>query len=247
MSDYIHPPEPPNVWDDQQEQEISCFVRHPWEWVMRKVSSKRMTIVVDPSELPSNKQQQVQVQNGALDIPKPSPMMRRRTKSLRKGIASPSTLKIEVCNPKTSEVEFAAHGTSVALDGMEDKDELVRTLQRCRCEDMSLSPPSILINWDVSQEECRNVVGKDLPMLKEFQPEHVVAVLKEPMGSQGKGIYFVKSTEEIHKVIQEHHDRAVAEPQFLDNLIERKGRIPSWGKLLSFVSCHKIYRRIISH
>jgi hypothetical protein len=56
------------------------------------------------------------------------------------------------------------------------------------------------------------------------------AVLKEPMGSQGQGIYFVASAEEIFAVIDEHHQRAKNEPDILDNLIAVKGRIPSWGK-----------------
>ena len=55
-----------------------------------------------------------------------------------------------------------------------------------------------------------------------------IAVLKEPMGSRGTGVFFVRDADEIHKIIEEHRQRAVSEQGFLDNLIEKKGRIPSW-------------------
>ncbi len=55
-----------------------------------------------------------------------------------------------------------------------------------------------------------------------------IAVLKEPMGSRGTGVFFVKDADEIHKIIEEHRQRAVSEQGFLDNLIAQKGRIPSW-------------------
>ena len=102
-------------------------------------------------------------------------------------------------------------------------------MQRCRCDHLQLSPPSILINWDVTFEECANVVGESLPTLDTTKGPDIVAVLKEPMGSQGKGIYFVRNVDDIHKVISEQKQRALDEPNFLDFLIEAKGRIPSWG------------------
>jgi hypothetical protein len=155
---------------------------------------------------------------------------RRRTAAKIKG---PANLNIEILNDN-GEIELAVHGTSAALDGMEDKDELVRTIQRCRCENLNLSPPAVLISWDVSHDECLNVVGKELPCIPENKAEAKFAVLKEPMGSQGKGIYFVQGAEEIHKVIDDHRQRALNDADFLDNLIAAKGRIPSWGKCLSY-------------
>ena len=55
-----------------------------------------------------------------------------------------------------------------------------------------------------------------------------IAVLKEPMGSRGTGVFFVKDADEIHAIIEEHRQRAVSEQGFLDDLIAQKGRIPSW-------------------
>lgn len=160
----------------------------------------------------------------------PSTPATRRRRNASKKFKGPATLQLEITNPSTGKIEYAVHGTSSALDGLEDKDELVRTLQRCRCDHLNLSPPSILIGWDVSRDECLNVLGKDLPTLKENKSEHKYAVLKEPMGSAGKGIYFVETAEEIHKIIDEHRQRALTETNLLDNLIAVKGRIPSWGK-----------------
>ena len=48
------------------------------------------------------------------------------------------------------------------------------------------------------------------------------------MGSRATGVFFVRDTDEIHTIIEEHRQRAVSERGFLDNLIAQKGRIPSW-------------------
>lgn len=151
----------------------------------------------------------------------------------------------------------AFHGNSEAFDGLEDKDEFVRTLQHCRCEHLELSPPSKLINWDATKDECRNLVGESLPVLLSnshkkntdakdgtadsdsegqqatTQPPTVrMAVLKEPMGSKGTGVFFVKNADEIHEIIEENRKQATEEPGFLDELIALKGRIPKWGTLM---------------
>ena len=55
-----------------------------------------------------------------------------------------------------------------------------------------------------------------------------IAVLKEPMGSRGTGVFFVRDANEIHTIIENHRQQAVSEAGFLDNLIAEKGRIPSW-------------------
>ena len=50
------------------------------------------------------------------------------------------------------------HGVSQALDGLQEKDELVRTIQKCcpaTTDDwMAIIPPTVLLPWDVSREEC---------------------------------------------------------------------------------------------
>jgi len=223
------PPSPqyPDVWDPELAKQVTYFVRSPWQWIMQQIAVEGMTEVVNPSDLPSEKEPKL-----ASAV---TPATRRRRNASKK-FKGPATLKLEIVNPATGLVDFAVHGTSAALDGLEDKDELVRTLQRCRCDNLNISPPSVLISWDVTHEECLNVVGKALPALEQNKNPKKYAVLKEPMGSQGKGIYFVEEAEEIHKVIDEHRQRALTEPDFLDNLIEVKGRIPSWGKSIwSFV------------
>jgi len=219
------PPPAPDVWSSR-EDEVHYLVRSPWQWVMERVADKSsMKPVATAADLPSA-QKVVQVENGAATPMTPAT---RRRRASRKGVV-PATLKIEISDPTTGEVVYAAHGSSAGLDGLEDKDELVRTMQRSRCDHLLISPPSVLINWDVTREECLNLVGEKLPALKGNLEEDKVAVLKEPMGSQGKGIYFVRTAEEIHKIIDEHHQRALQEPEFLDNLIAVKGRIPSWGE-----------------
>jgi len=106
----------------------------------------------------------------------------------------------------------------------------------------------VLINWDVSEDECKRVLGESLPVLPE-NTDSVYAVLKEPMGSRGEGVFFVKDAEEIHKIITEHRQRAQKEPGFLDQLIAAKGRIPSWVLQAEVAPClliqdkHKFHLR----
>lgn len=212
------------------------MIRTPWQWIMNEVKRDGMVEVQNNTDLPSAKLLRQDELDGVGTPGGPggagtggsSPPRRSRRKG-RDRANGPSTLKIELFNPATGELEYAVHGTSAALDGIEDKDELVRCMQRCRCDHLQLSPPSILINWDVTREECMNVVGESLPALDTNKALDIVAVLKEPMGSQGKGIYFVRNVDDIHKVISEQKQRALDEPNFLDFLIEAKGRIPSWG------------------
>jgi hypothetical protein len=227
MAEPNSPPPPSDIWGVAEGMQVHYLIRSSWQWVMEDVRREGMIEVETRADLPSTKLAKQEEQAGGGGV---SPPRRRRQKSVKDRANGPSTLKIEVTNPKTGEIEYAAHGNSSALDGLEDKDELVRTFQRCRCEHLQLSPPSILINWDVTRDECLNVVGEALPKLEGNKGTEVVAVLKEPMGSQGKGIYFVRNIDEIHKVISEQKQRATDEPNFLDHLIEAKGRIPSWGR-----------------
>jgi len=225
-------------------------VRDPWRWVLDKVKTDSVEEVGAPTDLPTARRvaaaaaEAAEVAAAAAASSSAAaggdtPMTRRRRQqSVRNKDRTngPSTLKIEVSDLRTGDVAFAVHGTSSALDGLEDKDELVRTIQRCRCEHLNISPPSILISWDVTREECLNVVGDAQPKLDSNTQDQVYGVLKEPMGSQGKGIYFVRDAEEIHQVISEHRQQAQKDPAFLDNLIQAKGRIPSWGEYF-FYTC----------
>lgn len=217
-----------DVWGGVEGGTVHFFVRHPWQWVMKEIASESMIEAVNATDLPSA--------NLPADAPTftPSTPATRRRREAKK-FKGPSTLKLEISDPDTKSVFFAVHGSSSALDGLEDKDELVRTLQRCRCDNLNLSPPARLLSWDVTHDECIKIIGNDWPVLEENTCEKKYAVLKEPMGSQGKGIFFVLTLEEIHKIVDEHRQRAINESGFLDNLISVKGRIPSWGR-----SCMKI-------
>ena len=239
-SDQAPPPPPASLWGSREDEKVFYMVRHPWEWVMKCLQrAQTMTQVGSIPELPSARVAATPEGTPGVNTPSSTPAARRRRQNRRTN--RPSTLKIEIADQSTGVLMYGVHGSSSAFDGLEDKDELVRTLQRCRCENLGLSPPSILINWDVTKEECLNVVGKQLPALENNKAESIVAVLKEPMGSQGKGIFFVKDAAEIHAIIDEQRERAMAEPSFLDNLISDKGRIPSWGE---FKRIHLLYKAI---
>lgn len=184
---------------------------------MEALAKPGMTKVPSPAELPSQQRP---------DLTPVTPATRRRRNATKK---VPTMLKIEILD-ESGNLECVSHGTCWSLDGVDDKDELVRTMQRCRCDHLNLSPPSVLLNWDVTHDECINVVGEQLPTLETNTSDPKFAVLKEPMGSQGQGIYFVKTADEILEIVQDHRKRASEDPNFLDDLIEKKGRIPSFGK-----------------
>ncbi|GAX22129.1 hypothetical protein FisN_6Hh378 [Fistulifera solaris] len=220
------PPLPPpiDVWQESEDFQTLYCVREPWAWVMSYLKHSKMEELEKPADLPTNV---AAAKAAGVEPAAYTPKTRRRRQHQHKQKVI-STLKIEICSRSRDEVILAVHGNSSALDGLEDKDELVRTMQRCRCEDKHLSPPSTLINWDVTHEECLNVVGDKMPVLEENHDKDIFVVLKEPMGSQGDGIFFVKTAEEIHEIISAHRQRAQEEENFLDKLIEEKNRIPSW-------------------
>lgn len=221
-------------------------VKDPWQWVVAAISTDAMTERGKSADLPSAikfaQEGAAAAASGQAAPPVPaaapinfraSSTRRRQRRENQRRAQVPAHLRLEKINASTGAIEIAVHGSSAALDSLDDKDELVRTIQRCRCEHLNISPPAVLINWDVSEEECKRVLGESLPVLP-ANKDSVYAVLKEPMGSRGEGVFFVKDAEEIHKIITEHRQRAQKEPGFLDQLIAAKGRIPSWGK---FDSC----------
>jgi carbamoylphosphate synthase large subunit len=90
-----------------------------------------------------------------------------------------------------------------------------------------------------------NLVGDSMPTLLSNDNQDTskrIAVLKEPMGKSGAGVFFVHDAQEIHEIIESNRKKAVEEPGFLDELIAQKGRIPSWGKFAIFVSIFDIHR-----
>jgi hypothetical protein len=234
---------------------IFLTVRPPWTWIAKEFcqdinqrpQQAHITLLDDYHDLPSGKLASI----GRTSNVRPSTISRRSTSSARRvkpsSAASLQTLRIDVVTnhqdyqqqlePGSSDklarrawTLISFHGTSEAFDGLEDKDEFVRTLQRCRCEHLELSPPSVLINWDASSQECKNLVGNSMPTL--LGNESIltkIGVLKEPMGKGGAGVFFVNSAEEIHELMDRNRKRAAEEPGLLDELIAEKGRIPSWG------------------
>ena len=230
MADDSVPPAPPS--------DLFYVVRRPWQWVMEEIKEEGMREGEESTELPSAKQPAIMT---------PQTSARRGSRRFRRDpTLHPSTMKLERIDPATGDVVWAVHGTSSALDGMGDKDELVRTLQRCRCEEEHICPPSVLLSWDVTYDECCNVVGEELPVLP--TNPNGFAVLKEPMGSQGRGIFFVRTADEIHSVIHEHHEKAMKESEVLDKLIANKGRIPSWGECIVVVLvAHRLRYLLVSH
>ena len=216
------PPQPPP-------ELLYYTIRSPWQWVMQSVASNSsipMEEVESTKELPTGTLQ-------TNTFVTATPNVQRRRSVLKKGPA-PCTLRLE-----DSSLQVALHGTSAALDGLEDKDELVRTMQRCRCEHLNIGPPSILIKWDITRDELENYV----PSLPTLHKSHSIAVLKEPMGSRGEGIYFVSSNDEAYVHIEKHRMQALEQPDMLDNIMNQKGRMPAWGMyfLLLFQSLCTMY------
>ena len=231
---------------------IFCTVRKPWAWVINDISEvvnqhpqqAHMTLMDSYQELPSGKLASVAAAAAASNPSPQKPSRVRRNKTKGATLATQATLRVDVVtnhqqyspdnvemNQNTWQLQ-SFHGTSEAFDGLDDKDEFVRTLKRCRCEHLELSPPSVLINWDVSAQECRNLVGDSMPALLGTDPNSPtsIGVLKEPMGRSGSGVFFVHNAEEIHEIMERNRKRAVEEPGYLDDLIAQKGRIPSWGE-----------------
>lgn len=228
-----------------QDSHIFISARDPWKWVMEDVRTQNsgglttITHVDTAQDLPSGKLAPLAALTAASNPSSSNTRRRRFQKSNTAMIDAKCTLRVEiVSNINTGNNDNSRpwslnsfHCTSQAFDGLDDKDELARTIQRCRCEHMNLSPPSQLINWDVTKEECMNLVGDSLPCLSDshnVDASQRIAVLKEPMGSRGTGVFFVRDANEIHSIIDEHRQLAVSEDGFLDNLIAQKGRIPSW-------------------
>ena len=213
------PPPPAPAPASLEVDHIHYTIRSPWQWVMRAVAQESGFIEkTSKDDLVSTSVLETHVDE--------TPRRRKQ-----RAIPAPCTLRLELIDAAGQLISPAYYGISCALDGLEDKDELVRTFQRCRAEHLQFSPPSVLIKWDLQENECNNII-KALPCLSDTDTNSSgFAVLKEPMGSRGDGIYFVKTIEEMYNIIAEHRDRALHEgDDFLDSVMAQKGRIPSWGE-----------------
>ena len=170
-------------------------------------------------------------------------MRRKHQRKVSHSFNQMSTLNMDIVSKQdddSNDVTVSSiHSVSTALDGLNDKDELVRTFQRCRADHLEMTPPSVLLRWDITEAELPKVVPS-LPKLLgssdgsgadgDGDDDTLYAVLKQPMGKGGQGIYFVKGLEEIYTILEEHRSQGHS---FLDAVMEQKGRIPAWGKSFS--------------
>jgi len=224
----------------QLSKSIRYVVRSPWQWVMDELikettttttkttttekktkDDKSISISIIPMTRVSSRQE---LPSSQLPDPPSS-----KSKKLRDAHLCLDLLQHE--GDKTLRLVQSHHGISAALDGLEDKDELVRTFQRCRIDHLEYAPPSILLRWDTTLQECQNIiVNGTLPTLNstttEEIPTTVFAVLKEPLSKKGEGIHFVRNVQEIHTVLEQH--RQTKGDDFLTEVMEQKGRIPMW-------------------
>ena len=147
-----------------QDNHIFITVREPWKWIVEDVCTKNngglttITPVEAAHDLPSGKLASMTTLVAARHPNNSRTSRRRNQKNNSAATETNCTLRVEIIsNTKTRNDNFrpwvlkAFHCTSQAFDGLDDKDELARTLKRCRCEDMKISPPSQLINWDVTK------------------------------------------------------------------------------------------------
>jgi hypothetical protein len=117
---------------------------------------------------------------------------------------------------------------SGALDLLDNKDTFVETLKSSGLS--YLSPPSTLIKWD---EE--NITNDMFPVTIPSAVSNVSStsskpawVLKTALGSQGMGIYFVQSIEDVEKHILVEARNARQYDGFLNEIQQKYGRLPHW-------------------
>ena len=147
-----------------QDCHIFISVREPWKWVLEGVCTRNsgglatITRVATAQDLPSGKLASVATLAVASHPNKTRTGRRRNQKSNTALTDEQCTLLVEIISNTNTHREKsrpwilkAFHCISQAFDGLDDKDELARTLKRCRCEDLNISPPSQLINWDVTK------------------------------------------------------------------------------------------------
>jgi len=219
-------------WKNSKLHSIHYTARSPWRWVVKKAiekfkSNKASTNtyveeVIGPKKLPSNE---------------------RFSSVSSANPRQPCTLRMEfISSSNDSSVKIrGAHGISNTLQNLEDKDEFARVLSRWTCE--NICPLTLLLPWDAadgglhqaeSQQKwnlfCLQIRAK-FPQISDnlsLQKNSGCLVLKAALGSQGDGIYFLDSLNEICNILKQHKKRALEEKGFLESLYNYKGRIPCW-------------------
>jgi hypothetical protein len=110
---------------------------------------------------------------------------------------------------------LAIWATSPAFEYLDPKDALFEAFDSVGVADVM--PRTRLLPWT-----CGSIdeVG-ELPT--------VPALLKAPLGSAGDCLYFVQSAEDVVCVARNHKQRAEAAPNFVEGLVEKYGKVPSWS------------------
>jgi len=194
--------------------------RSPWQWVFKEAFQELIDTRTNNSThneifLSGRVKRCEEVSNARL-LPSKNNIT-KQNKTRRFGC----TLRIELASSINSDIFFCYYGTSQAMEGLADKDEFVRTLSNFNCE--YLSPPSLLIDWDVSESYCLAI------KIPTTCHDNNVAVLKTPLGSRGEGVFFISCGEEIVHYVQQNYIRAMEEKgNFLQDVYQSKGRYPSW-------------------
>jgi hypothetical protein len=49
------------------------------------------------------------------------------------------------------------------------------------------------------------------------------------MGSSGEGIYFCQTIQQVYQQMERHKNLASEDGDYLDNIMNIKGRMPAWG------------------
>eukprot|EP00943_MAST-04B_sp_MAST-4B-sp1_P006992 g6992.t1 len=109
-------------------------------------------------------------------------------------------------------------GDSLVLEGLEDKDVFVSTMSNYAKYKI---PQSILIPFDLHLSKQNN--NKNKTMLDNVLTLPTVpAVLKQPLGCCGHGVFFVSTVEEILEKVETNYKNAHAEKGFLDMIMKTK-------------------------
>jgi hypothetical protein len=108
-------------------------------------------------------------------------------------------------------------GDSLVLEGLEDKDVFVTTMSKYSSDKI---PPSTLLPYDMHLSDEKKKAALVLPSTP--------AVLKQPLGCCGHGVFFVSTVDEVLSKVKGNYARAQAEKGFMELIVRTKKRIPEW-------------------
>ena len=154
------------------------------------------------------------------DLAVPDSVARRLAsrKNLCKELSIDSSC-LRLQRPSTANFVFAGGkrlvlGDSLLLEGLEDKDVFAYTMNKYAADKI---PYTLLLPYDA------HLTGKEQVVLPSTP-----AVLKQPLGCCGEGVFFVYSPDDVLKKVAEDYERATKEKGFLAEIMRSKQRIPMW-------------------